>query len=449
MHPTVRAARLLRDPHAALGVGAALVVASEYGRESLRPVPWALVEVIVGVGVLALLWRGRDRLRLGPILLVALAFHVGWIVVRVHQTLGPDFEWRDVYAQQGQAVLDGHYPSSEYPTGAVSLFALEALLGGARTHLVHSLLLVPFQLAVVVALWSLRTRWSAWFAAVVAFWPLNAWFWEYRFDLVPAALLVAGLAFAHRSRWALAGSSLALGAAVKWSPAVAVPVLAAYLLVSRRPRDALRLTAGFALTLAVVTLPYLLWSPAHVLAAYSKQGGRSITDESLWHLPLHLLGLESRHGYDYPAFFSVGPPGWADAVAVAVQVAALAALIAAGARARTQSGAIALAALAPVAFLVANRVFSVQYFVVLLAAWAVAGALLIRSERQALAATSVALGATVASALIVPYPIHRPHVWEFMSGLRFALAISLTAWLAVQAVRLGREETPPSEDAGA
>jgi hypothetical protein len=36
-----------------------------------------------------------------------------------------------------------------------------------------------------------------------------------------------------------------------------------------------------------------------------------------------------------------------------------------------------------------------------------------------------------------------------MSGLRFALAISLTAWLAVQAVRLRREETRPPEDARA
>ena len=41
----------------------------------------------------------------------------------------------------------------------------------------------------VAAIWALRTRTTPWLAALVALWPMNAFFWEFRFDLVPTALL--------------------------------------------------------------------------------------------------------------------------------------------------------------------------------------------------------------------------------------------------------------------
>jgi hypothetical protein len=97
--------------------------------------------------------------------------------------------------------------------------------------------------------------------------------------------------------------------------------------------------------------------------------------------------------------------------------------------------AVALAAMMPVVFLVTNRVFSVQYFVLLLAAWLLAAALLVVSGREAIGVTLVALTATAASALILPYPLHRPHVWEAASVVRFALGIALTAWLVLRASR--------------
>jgi hypothetical protein len=333
--------------------------------------------------------------------------------------------------------------------GAVSLFALSAWLGGESTRAVHGLLMVPFQLAAVGAIWSLRTRWSPWFAAIVAFWPLNAWFWEYRFDLVPTALLVVGIALAWRQRWELAGAALALGTAVKWSPAVAVPALLAYLIVARRRRAALGLTLAFAVTLAAVHLPYLAWRPSEVLAAYSRQGGRSITDESLWHLPLRVLGLEGREGYAQPAFVSVDPPGWADDAAVALQLAVLLVFVLLAARSRTFAGALAVSALMPVVFLATNRVFSVQYLVLFLVAWAAAAALAARTGRDALAATFAALAATLANVLIVPYPTDVANLWEVMSALRFAIVLTLTAWLAWRAVRQREPGPAPPPHTGA
>jgi Glycosyltransferase family 87 len=428
--------RALAHPHAVLAAGVVLIAGCEYGREQLRGVSWAFVELAIAALVLALVWPARSRLLLLPLLGVALALSLAWIAARAHATLGLDFEWREVYAREGQALLDGRYPRSEYPAGAVSLFAVEAWLGGTKTHFTHALLMVPFQLASVAAVWSLRTRWSAWFAAVLAFWPMNAWFWEYRFDLVPTGLLAVGLALAWRRHWALAGIALGLGAAVKWTPALAVPPLLAYLAFSRQSREAIRLALGVAASVAFVYVPYLASSPSPLWAAYSTQGGRSITDESLWHLLLRPLGVEGRHNFGYPLFGSVRPPEWADATAIAVQVALLLGLTVLAARGCSLRAAVALAAMTPVVFLVTNRVFSVQYFVLLLAAWAIGAALLAAGEREALILTLAALAATVANVLIIPYPVHRAHVWEIASAVRFALGIGVTAWLVLRASRL-------------
>jgi len=435
--------RLLANPHAVLAVGVVLIVACEYGRGQLRPVRWTFVEMAIAALVLLLVWRSRGRLRLLPLLTVSLALSAAWIAVRAQATLGVDFEWRDVYARQGRLLLDGDYPRSEYPAGAVSLFALEAWLGGAKTHIVHAVLMVPFQVATVAAVWSLRTRWSPWFAAVIAFLPLNAWFWEYRFDLVPTALLAVGLALAWQRQWALSGAALGLGAAVKWSPAVALPAIVAHLLFSGQSREALRAVLGFGAVVALVYVPYLAWRPDAVLSAYSQQGSRSITDESLWHLLLRPLGVEGRHNFAYPLFGSVRPPGWADTAAIVVQIALLAAVTWLAARVGTMRTALALAAMMPVVFFVANRVFSVQYFVLLLAAWLFAAALLVVGDREAIGVTVVALIATAASALILPYPLHRPHIWEVASVVRFALGVALTAWLVLRASRVETRTAPP------
>jgi len=438
----VRHTRAPRDPHLILAVATVLVLAMEYVRASVGAVPWFPLQVVTAAGALALCWSLRDRLRLTPLLAVGLLLQVGWLLVRIHAVYVSN-EPQALYASTGQQLLDGTYPHSEYPVGAVLLFALEAALHGNRTHLVHGFLMVPVQLATVTAVWRLRTRWTPWLAAVVAFWPVNAWFWEWRFDLLPSALLAGGLLLAHRRRWALAGCLLGLGFTVKWTPALAIPVLAAYLLASRERANALRLTVTGLATTAILYVPFSIWSPDAVLDAYRRQGGRSITDESVWHLPLRVFGLEGRHGYRHPQFSSVDPPHWADTLAVVVQVVILIALVILAARASTLTGAIALAALAPVAFLATNRVFSVQYFVVFLVAWAVCVALVCRTERETLVAALVIGAATVANALIVPVPIPRPHVWELMSVIRFTLAFALSGWLAVRALNVTADERVP------
>jgi hypothetical protein len=438
--------RVWPDPHVVLLGAVAIVLVAEYLRALVDPVPWFPLQVAVAAAALGLVWPRRDDLRLPGLLAVAFVLHVGWLLVRIHADFQSPEQFT-VYAPQGQILLDGDYPRSEYPVGAVLLFAFEAALRGDDTHLVHSFAMVPFQLVAVVALWSLHTRWSPWFAAVVAFWPVNAWFWEFRFDLAPAASLLAGLALAWRGRWALAGAAISLGFLVKWTPGLALLPLLVYLVALRELRNVVRLVLGALAPLLVVYVPFLLWRPSDVLAAYSRQGDRSITDESVWHLPLLVLGLEGRESEGEPTAIPVEAPVWADVASVGVQLVALATVVWLSTRARTARGAIALAAMMPVVFLVSNRVFSVQWFALLLPVWALAAALLVESRRDAVTATALACGATLANALILPVPVGPPHAWELMSAARFGLGIALTVWLVVLAVRPATEAAAAAGEA--
>ena len=418
------------DPHAVLaaGVAAVLVLEALRGSEPVSTSPvWPVLQAVVAGAALGWAWRRQDELRLAPLLGLSLAFHVGWITVHLALGVPSDWDSRVIYPPQGEALLDGDYPRSEYPPGAVLLFALEVLLGGGEARVANAVVMVPFQLATVGAVWALRTQWSAWFAAVVGIWPLNAFFWEFRFDVVPTALLVVGLVLALRERWALAGVALGLGAAVKWTPALAAAALALWLVTHGAPRAAFRHALAFAGAMVAVHLPFLLWEPADALHAYVEQGGRGITGESLPYIPLHVLGrARAAERFWDPA----DVPAWADTAAVVAQGVLLVGAFAVVVRlARTLRVAVAFAALMPIVFLVPNRIFSPQFLVTSLAAWAVAGSLLARSRVDQLLFAATALAATLANVLV--YPTQSLY-WFRFSALLFVCAVLASAWVVVR-----------------
>jgi hypothetical protein len=403
------------------------MVAAEAGYRWRTSLLWLFLEGALGLAALAVAWRARERLRLAPVLGLTLALQAGFLLVHLWLGAIADVDTSQVYREQGNAFLDGDYPRSEYPTGAVLLFALEALVGGGPTKTANALLMLPFQLVTVAAVWSLRTRWSPWLAVLVGLWPANAYYWEFKFDLVPAALLAAGLAFAWRERWSLAGLALGLGTLVKWTPALAFAALAAWLVATRSwpPLRALALT--FAAVVVVVQLPFLAGAPHDVAYAYTHQGGRGITAESVWYLLLRPFGQARLTGHiSYPA----GAPEWANVGATILQLALVVLAVALAARAQSLRSAVAIAALAPAAFLLANRIFSPQFLVPVLAGWAVAAALLVRTEREALAVGGAALVATGANAFVYPYALpFYDQTWPLASAILFALAFALTGWL--------------------
>jgi hypothetical protein len=182
-----------------------------------------------------------------------------------------------------------------------------------------------------------------------------------------------------------------------------------------------------------VNVPFLLWVPDKVVDAYVTQGGRGITGESLPFIPLHALGLADLEGEFWdPAVV----PSWADGAAIATQALLLLALLALVVwQVRTLRVAVAFAALMPVVFLLSNRIFSPQFLVVLLAAWAVAGALLARNRSDQVLFAALVLGATLANVLVYPT---QAQDWLKFSAALFLLAFVATAWLVVRGVAEGR-----------
>ena len=430
-----------RHPHWTLTLGAATVLLLDAGRiRNGTDWYWLFAEGLVAAAALIVAWMGQERLRLLPVLAIAGVFQAALVLYHVHQDVTPDFDVH-LFAVQGQQLLDGDYPRSEYPTGAVSLFALETWLGDHSARTANAVLMIPFQLVAVYAVWSLRTRWSAWLAAVVALWPLNAYSWEFKFDLVPAALLAAGLALAYRERYVLAGAVLGLGAAVKWTPALALAALLVWLLATRMPRDALRLAAGAVAVFALATLPYLAWQADDVWAAYTIQGGRTITGESLPYLPLHAIG-RAELGEDFTHAADV--PGWANSAATVVQLLLVLGVLLLAVRVRGRLAAgVAVAALAPVVFLLTNRIFSTQFLVLLTVAWAVAIALLARTRLEQLGLAVLAGAASACNAFVYPYVLPGPDsMWRVSSVLFFLLAGGLTVWLLVAAERARPADYP-------
>lgn len=405
----------------------------DFGRvhSGRRDYVWLIAEALAAAAALLLVWRTQERLRLLPLLVIGGGLQAALVGVHLAQEIPIDYDVI-VFRTQGQALLDGHYPRSEYPTGAVSLFAFETWIGGGSARTANAWLMIPFQLATVGAIWSLRTRWSAWLAALVALWPLDAYAWEFKFDLVPAALLAVGLALAYRERFGLAGVALGIGAAVKWTPALATLALVVWLVSSKRSREAVRHAAGFLAAFVVLTLPYLVWDPRHVLDAYSIQGGRTITGESFWYLPLHWLG-QAQLGDDFTQAASV--PGWADPTATVLQLAIVAGVLVLAVRVRgALACGVAVAALTPVAFLLTNRIFSPQFLVPLLACWVIATALVARSAREQLWLGAAAAASSISNAFVFPYVLPGgSRTWETCSTLLFLVGLVLTCWLLAAA----------------
>jgi len=392
---------------------------------SALPGRWLLAEAaVIGVALLVA-WRGQERLRLAPLLVLAACEQAALVGVLVAHGFRGDHD-TSVYGQQGDMLLHGQFPRSEYPTGAVLLFAFERAIGSGSVWLANAAVMIACGLVVASAVWSCRTRWSGWLAAFVALWPIDAYVSQLRFDLALAALLAVGLTLALRERFTLAGLALGLGAALKWTPALAAAALVVWLVSSGKRREATGMVASAIAAFALLTVPFLAWSPTAVFAAYTKQVGRTITGESLPYLPLHWLGLAHLRGH-IPQ--STAVPVWANATATTLQLVLVAAVIGLAALTRKSLPAgVTVAGLAPAVFLLWNRVFSAQFILVLLTCWAIGIALLAHTRQQQLALATAAAGATLANAFIYPYTQSSP-AWQICSTVLFTLSLTLTAFL--------------------
>ena len=204
----------------------------------------------------------------------------------------------------------------------------------------------------------------------------------------------------------------------------------------------MRHAAGFVVAFGALTLPYLVWDADDVwLRTRSRVAGRSPVSRCRTCRCTGSARPSSGEDFTHAAVV----PDWADPAVTVVQLLILAGVLALAwlARGRLAAG-VAVAALAPVAFLLTNRIFSSQFLVVLLVAWAIAIALLARSRREQLVLGAVAAAASLLNAFVYPFALPGPSgIWEPVSALMFAVALALTGWLLLTAAR-DRDYASPS-----
>jgi hypothetical protein len=445
----------------------------------------------------ALSLRGRPA-SYAALLLIALAVRLLALASRLLLGFGSVDPDTELFYNYGRATIELGVPVAEYPSGALLIWALLALPGSRELFaLLLPLLNLACELAIVGALAWLgapqagrssnggasrddgtpglsglaprplhsdqSSHQPASLALFYAISPLLIPFWHAKYDPLPAALTLAGLALFYAGRAGWAGAALGLGGAIKWAPWLAAPFIGWHLLRKGASRMAAQVHSGsgqqngrrarrsgppatshqlpaFLISLLAailaVSLPFALRSWQGFLTPYTVQGARPLIGESIWFLPALLLEPELLVRLAAP--WSGVESAWVSpALTLSVQLLALAALgLIQLLRPIDQRRTLALAALAPAAFLLLNRVFSPQYALPISASLLAAGSLLCSSRGATRALILLLALMQAANQLVWP---HTRSYWPAASAVMFAAAVGASIWLALRAARADRE----------
>lgn len=233
-------------------------------------------------------------------------------------------------------ILAGNVPyrdfTSEYPPLALLIFYLPALIVDsnpaygllfAGEMLLLDLAIVWFlaDIASYVRLPVTRTL-AIYTLLLLAVSPIMA----VRFDLLPAALVVAALWAFIKGKNVLAWAIVALGVTAKIYPIIIAPVFGLYLLRNRQFRTLAKGVAAFSLTMLACNLPFFLMNPEGFMGIITYHGERGIQCESTWAsaiLVYHILGGPPVMGvFDFGSWNLLSP--LADSLApIALPVTAL------------------------------------------------------------------------------------------------------------------------------
>ena len=335
-----------------------------------------------------------------------------------------------VYQGYGDRVVDGELPyrdfELEYPPAALPAFVVPSLAASEDYGAVFELLMLGCGAAAVsllaLALAGAGTPAAA-LAGAVSFAALSPLLLGpvllTRYDLWPAALVVAALAalVSERDRIGLGLLGVAVGA--KLYPLVLAPIALAYVARRRGARETLAAASVFVAVLALVFLPFALVAPTGLARSLERQTGRPLQVESLGAgalLAAHRLGLydarvESSHGSQNLA--GRAPAALAKAQTL-VQALAVLGVWLVFARTRRDAPALFAASAAAVACFVAfGKVLSPQFLI-----WLLPLVPLVRGRAGIVAAATFA-AALVATQTWFPY-----RYWD-------VVALEPVAWLVV------------------
>jgi uncharacterized membrane protein len=256
-----------------------------------------------------------------------------------------------------------------------------------------------------------------------------------RFDLLPTALLVLGLAavLAERRRTGL--GVLGLAAAAKIFPAVVLPPALAYVWRRYGRREAVACAVVFAVVVAACFLPFVGVSPGGVWDSLHRQADRPLQIESLgssfllvahqlgaWTVHLNLSHGSQNQGGSFAAALAV--------ILSIVQAAVVIALWIAFARGpATQERLVRYVAACVAAFVAFGKVLSPQFLI-----WLLPLVPLVRGRRGLVASALLAL-ALVLTQLWFPYrywrlALHQDAIASWLVLARDLVLVALVAVLA-------------------
>ena len=309
----------------------------------------------------------------------ALALVVVWAVAT---TVGPtaidlpsDLPIYRAYAEAlGQGLVPYRDFAVEYPPLALVPMALAGLLGadGPAYEVLFALLMLTAALVAQAAAARLagpeRAKAAAWgmvllpvaIGAVV----------RTRFDLLPTALALAGLAGVLARRPVLGFGLLGAGAATKLFPALPAAAALAWLLAGGRRGEARAGAAAFAAVIVVSCLPFVIASPAGFLEQFEFHVERPVQIEStpgsvLWAFgDAEVTGAPKEPDRFKSNGLTGGPVGPVTAIFALLELAAVAAAVALAARRPGDDRHLVLAAFTAVlAFVTLGKVLSPQYMI--------------------------------------------------------------------------------------
>ena len=391
----------------------------------------------------------------------AILLFVGtWLVLHVGFYEHRQIRDTPVYQHYGNAIANGKVPyrdfAVEYPPGALPMFALPGLATPGRDQDVSEGFRRTFETlmwicgAAALAAMALVFRalrrpivsvWIALAFAALAPLALGSVILS-RYDLWPAAIVVAALAALVAGRVRVGHALLGLGIAAKLYPAVLVPLAVAFAWKRAGRREALICTGVVIAVAALIFVPFVALSPGGVWHSVSVQLGRPLQVESLGSAVMlaahHAFGLgvssETSHGSQ-----NLAGDG-ADAVAIAatvLQVTALVWIWAAFVRsAGSREALVRASAAALCAFVALGKVLSPQFLI-----WLIPVLPLVRGRRGLWASTLLA-AALVLTQLWFPFRYFRLAL-DFEPGLSWLLLgrdLVLVAIVAVLVPRLHEED---------
>ena len=351
--------------------------------------------------------------------------------------------WGAAFAGDGGLVplRDGPW---EYPLGAVPVVLLPALLDGAPYVLgfVAQVVLWDAALLLLLAVVGLRGGSLAgawlWVAAVPLLGPVAL----ARFDVVPTALAVAGLA----SPPGLAGALLAAGAAVKVWPALLLP-----LVLALRPGRGRVLAGALAVGGSALAVAAVAGVLGQVLSPLAYQRERGLEVESVPALPLVLARAAGDDrvvvSFGYGSYQVDGP--WAGALLTVSSVGTALVVVAVALltwRTRSQRALLPLAVLLVSGVLLFDKVLSAQYPVWLAGLVALA---LCRPRSPLRAAVPPLLGVLVLTHLVYPLAVQDLLAGRAAPAALLAVRDALLVVLVVVAARAAwrsRDDRDGSED---